>query len=79
MTLASPKNLAIRSDGLAPFSIQYLIRSISKLNLSFLSFGNRGLKNPTFSINLPSRGFLESAITILYIGFFCSSSRHSYF
>ena len=27
---ASPKNLAIRSDGLAPFSNQYLIRSTSK-------------------------------------------------
>ena len=78
MTLASPKNLAIRSDGLAPFSIQYLIRSISKLNLSFLSFGNRGLKS-TFSISLPSRGFLESAITILYIGLFFAPPRHSNF
>ena len=67
---ASPKNLAIRSDGLAPFSNQYLIRSTSKFNLSFLSFGNKGLKKPTFSINLPSLGFLESAMTILYTGLF---------
>ena len=41
-----------------------------KKDISFLSFGNSGLKYPSFSINLPSLGNLLSATTILYTGLF---------
>ena len=67
---ASPNILETLKVGLAPLLIQCFILSTSNFTLSFFSFGNNGLKKPTFSINLPSLGNLLSAITILYIGLF---------
>jgi len=64
-TSASPNILETLNVGLAPLLIQCFILSTSKLTLSFFVFGNSGLKKPTFSINLPSRGNLLSATTIL--------------
>ena len=61
----SPKILATLVVGLAPWPNQYFTLSASNPILSFLSFGSNGLKNPNFSINLPSLGNLLSATTIL--------------
>ena len=61
----SPKILATLVVGWAPWPSQYLILSASRPTLSFLSFGKRGLKNPTFSINLPSLAKRLSATTTL--------------
>ena len=61
----SPKILATLVVGCAPWLNQYLILSASNPILSFFSFGNNGLKNPTFSINLPSLAKRLSATTTL--------------
>ena len=61
----SPKILATLVVGWAPWPSQYLILSASRPTLSFFSFGNRGLKKPTFSINLPSLAKRLSATTTL--------------
>ena len=68
--LFSPRILATLVVGCAPWLSQYFILSLSKPILSFFSFGNRGLKKPNFSINLPSLANLLSATTILYTGLF---------
>ena len=62
---ASPKNFATLSVGLAPFAIHSFIDSEFNCTRSLLSFCKRGLYRPTFSINFPSRGLLESATTTL--------------
>ena len=73
--LFSPKILATLDVGCAPWLSQYFILSFCRPILSFFSFGNKGLKKPNFSINLPSLANLLSATTILYTGlFFCSPS-----
>ena len=77
MISASPNILETLKVGLAPLLIQCFILSISKFTLSFLVFGNSGLKKPTFSINLPSLGNLLSAITILYTGLFFAPPNDS--
>ena len=61
----SPKILATLVVGWAPWPNQYLILSASNPILSFLSLGKSGLKNPTFSINLPSLAKRLSATTTL--------------
>ena len=62
---ASPKILETLKVGFAPLLNQYLTLSDSTEILPLFSLGRRGLKDPIFSTNLPSRGALLSAITIL--------------
>ena len=66
----SPRILETLTVGFAPLLNQCLTLSDSILILSFFSLGKRGLKDPSFSINLPSLGNLLSATTILYTGLF---------
>ena len=66
----SPSILATLVVGCAPWLNQYFILSSSSPTLSFFSFGSKGLKKPSFSINLPSLANLLSATTILYTGLF---------
>ena len=68
--LFSPKILATLVVGCAPLLNQYFILSLSNPIRSFFSFGNKGLKKPNFSMNLPSLANLLSATTILYTGLF---------
>ena len=64
------ERVGLQSERIKYWLSQYLILSGCNPILSFFSFGNSGLKNPNFSINLPSLGNLLSATTILYTGLF---------
>ena len=57
------------SEGCAPFDTQYSYLSRLNLKRSSLPLAD-GLKKPSLSINLPSRGFLESATVIKKYGAF---------